>query len=74
LETLDMNNGSRSATGTTVKILGMDIGYILSASLGTKIPSKDSLLPLLSTVLGYLMIATSTVTKIPQVPVSIVMN
>jgi hypothetical protein len=74
LETLDMNNGSRSATGTTVKILGMDIGYILSASLGTKIPSMDSLLPLLSTVLGYFIVATSTVTKLPQVPVSSVMN
>ncbi|CAM0905852.1 unnamed protein product [Alopecurus aequalis] len=67
LETLDLNNGRRSANGTTVKILGMDIGYILSTSLHNKIPSMNSLLALLSKVLGYFIIATSTVIKLPQI-------
>ncbi|KAI4982873.1 hypothetical protein ZWY2020_023365 [Hordeum vulgare] len=62
-----MSNGRISASGAPLKIFGTDIGYIWSASLGAKIPSRDSLLPFLSTALGYFIIAGSTVIKLPQI-------
>ncbi|KAF7091855.1 hypothetical protein CFC21_094400 [Triticum aestivum] len=67
LENLEMSNGRILASGTPLKIFGMDIGYIWSALLDATIPSRDSLLPFLSTVLGYFIIAGSIVTKLPQI-------
>ncbi|EMS52174.1 hypothetical protein TRIUR3_32226 [Triticum urartu] len=67
LATLEMSNGRRSASGTPLKIFSTDVGYIWSASLDAKIPSMDSLLPFLSTVLGYFIIAGSTFIKLPQI-------
>ncbi|VAI62528.1 unnamed protein product [Triticum turgidum subsp. durum] len=67
LEPLEMSTGRILATGTPPKIFGMDIGYIWSASLDATISPRDSLLPFLSTVLGYFIIAGSIVTKLPQI-------
>jgi mannose-P-dolichol utilization defect protein 1 len=51
-----------------LEILGMNFGCVLAALADTKIPDKDCLLPLISKLLGYAIVAASTTVKLPQVP------
>ncbi|KQK16286.1 hypothetical protein BRADI_1g28010v3 [Brachypodium distachyon] len=50
-----------------LEILGMNFGCVLSALADTKIPEKDCLLPLVSKLLGYCIVAASTTVKLPQI-------
>ncbi|KAH0456559.1 hypothetical protein IEQ34_014466 [Dendrobium chrysotoxum] len=50
-----------------LEILGMNFGCVLGALRAGKFPEKDCLLPLLSKVLGYCIIAASTTVKVPQI-------
>ncbi|XP_020581734.1 mannose-P-dolichol utilization defect 1 protein homolog 2 [Phalaenopsis equestris] len=50
-----------------LEILGMNFGCILGALGSGKLPEKDCLLPLLSKVLGYCIVAASTTVKVPQI-------
>lgn len=49
--------------------LGINIGCVTGSLRDGKFPEKDCLLPLLSKVLGYLIVALSTTVKLPQVTV-----
>lgn len=51
-----------------LEILGMSFGCVLGALQAWKLPNKDCLLPLVSKVLGYCIVAASTTVKLPQVP------
>ncbi|KAF8759213.1 hypothetical protein HU200_010242 [Digitaria exilis] len=50
-----------------LEILGMNFGCVLAALSDAKIPDKDCLLPLISKLLGYAIVAASTTVKLPQV-------
>ncbi|KAK8944178.1 hypothetical protein KSP39_PZI008403 [Platanthera zijinensis] len=50
-----------------LEILGMNFGCVLGALRDGKFPEKDCLLPLLSKVLGYCIVAASTTVKVPQI-------
>lgn len=49
--------------------LGINIGCVIGSLQDGKFPEKDCLLPVLSKVLGYLIVALSTTVKLPQVTV-----
>jgi hypothetical protein len=51
-----------------LEILGMNFGCVLAALSDAKIPDKGCLLPLISKLLGYAIVAASTTVKLPQVP------
>ncbi|ONK72677.1 uncharacterized protein A4U43_C04F21930 [Asparagus officinalis] len=48
-------------------ILGMNFGCILGSLSAGKFPEKACLLPLISKILGYLIVAGSTTVKLPQI-------
>ncbi|KAI4962920.1 hypothetical protein ZWY2020_024613, partial [Hordeum vulgare] len=50
-----------------LEILGMNFGCVLSALADAKIPEKQCLLPLVSKLLGYCIVAASTTVKLPQI-------
>ncbi|CAN6218794.1 unnamed protein product [Urochloa humidicola] len=50
-----------------LEILGMNFGCVLAALSDAKIPEKDCLLPLISKLLGYAIVAASTTVKLPQI-------
>ncbi|XP_057794433.1 mannose-P-dolichol utilization defect 1 protein homolog 2 [Salvia miltiorrhiza] len=50
-----------------MKFLGMDFTCALSSLQSGEIPEKDCLLPLISKLLGYLIVAASTTVKLPQI-------
>lgn len=50
-----------------LEILGMNFGCILGSLSAGKFPEKDCLLPLISKILGYLIVAGSTTVKLPQI-------
>ncbi|OEL37069.1 Mannose-P-dolichol utilization defect 1 protein-like protein 2 [Dichanthelium oligosanthes] len=50
-----------------LEILGMNFGCVLAALSNAKIPEKDCLLPLISKLLGYAIVAASTTVKLPQI-------
>lgn len=50
-----------------LEILGMNFGCVLAALADAKIPDKDCLLPLISKLLGYAIVAASTTVKLPQI-------
>lgn len=50
-----------------LEILGINFGCILAALGDGKFPEKDCLLPLLSKVIGYCIVAASTTVKVPQI-------
>ncbi|XP_037453535.1 mannose-P-dolichol utilization defect 1 protein homolog 2-like [Triticum dicoccoides] len=52
---------------TELEILGMNFGCVLSALSDAKIPEKECLLPLVSKLLGYCIVAASTTVKLPQI-------
>lgn len=61
-----------SAFGTTtmgieMKFLGMDFGCAFESLSDGKFPEKDCLLPLISKLLGYCIVAASTTVKLPQI-------
>lgn len=47
--------------------LGINIGCVIGSLQDGRFPEKDCLLPLLSKVLGYLIVAFSTTVKLPQI-------
>lgn len=65
LKALVMRKGKRLASGMQLDRMGMNIGCFLWFPLDANL-----LLPFLSKVLGYSVIAASTVGKLPQVPAS----
>lgn len=52
---------------TELEILGMNFVCVLSALSDAKIPEKECLLPLVSKLLGYCIVAASTTVKLLQV-------
>ncbi|PWZ38310.1 Mannose-P-dolichol utilization defect 1 2 [Zea mays] len=50
-----------------LEILGMNFGCVLAALSDAKIPDKGCLLPLISKLLGYAIVAASTTVKLPQI-------
>ncbi|XP_042508433.1 mannose-P-dolichol utilization defect 1 protein homolog 2 [Macadamia integrifolia] len=50
-----------------MEILGMDFGCALGSLSDGKFPDKDCLLPLISKLLGYCIVAASTIVKLPQI-------
>ncbi|KAJ4966943.1 hypothetical protein NE237_018792 [Protea cynaroides] len=48
-------------------ILGMDFSCALGSLSDGKFPDKDCLLPLISKLLGYCIVAASTTVKLPQI-------
>ncbi|KAJ3680489.1 hypothetical protein LUZ60_016767 [Juncus effusus] len=50
-----------------MEILGMNIGCVLAALNEKRIPDKECLLPLISKLLGYCIVAASTTVKLPQI-------
>ncbi|OWM80694.1 mannose-P-dolichol utilization defect 1 protein homolog 2-like [Punica granatum] len=48
-------------------ILGIDLGCLFESLRDGEIPDKDCLLPLMSKVLGYCIVAASTTVKVPQI-------
>jgi mannose-P-dolichol utilization defect protein 1 len=50
-----------------MKVLGMDFGCATGSLRDGKFPDKDCLLPLISKLLGYAIVAASTTVKVPQV-------
>ncbi|XP_078162492.1 mannose-P-dolichol utilization defect 1 protein [Carex rostrata] len=50
-----------------MEILGMNFGCVLAALSDKRIPDKDCLLPLISKLLGYCIVAASTTVKLPQI-------
>ena len=62
-------DGRRAAmVAMELEILGMNFGCVLAALSDAKIPDKGCLLPLISKLLGYAIVAASTTVKLPQVP------
>ncbi|XP_044409599.1 mannose-P-dolichol utilization defect 1 protein homolog 2 isoform X3 [Triticum aestivum] len=51
---------------TELEILGINFVCVLSALSDAKIPEKECLLPLVSKLLGYCIVAASTTVKLPQ--------
>ncbi|KAL1546927.1 mannose-P-dolichol utilization defect 1 protein 2 [Salvia divinorum] len=56
-----------------MKFIGMDFTCALSSLQSGEFPEKDCLLPLISKLLGYLLVAASTTVKLPQI-IKIVQN
>ncbi|GER50440.1 mannose-P-dolichol utilization defect 1 protein [Striga asiatica] len=50
-----------------MKFVGMDFSCILGSLRSSEIPEKDCLLPLISKLLGYCIVAASTIVKLPQI-------
>ncbi|KAJ8561370.1 hypothetical protein K7X08_027560 [Anisodus acutangulus] len=50
-----------------LKFLGMDFGCALGSLSNGEFPEKDCLLPLVSKLLGYAIVAASTTVKLPQI-------
>ncbi|XP_043711241.1 mannose-P-dolichol utilization defect 1 protein homolog 2 [Telopea speciosissima] len=50
-----------------MEILGMDFSCALGSLSDGKFPDKDCLLPLISKLLGYCIVAASTIVKLPQI-------
>lgn len=50
-----------------LEILGMNFGCIIGSLSAGKFPEKGCLLPLISKILGYVIVAGSTTVKIPQI-------
>lgn len=50
-----------------MKFLGMDFSCALNSLSNGEFPEKDCLLPLISKILGYGIVAASTTVKLPQV-------
>ncbi|KAI4303939.1 hypothetical protein MLD38_039516 [Melastoma candidum] len=50
-----------------MELFGMDFGCVFGALSAGHIPHKDCLLPLLSKLLGYAIVAASTTVKLPQI-------
>ncbi|WOL10782.1 hypothetical protein Cni_G19541 [Canna indica] len=50
-----------------LEILGMNFGCVLGALSAWQFPEKDCLLPLVSKLLGYCIVAASTTVKVPQI-------
>lgn len=50
-----------------LEILGMNFGCIIGSLSAGKFPGKGCLLPLISKILGYVIVAGSTTVKIPQI-------
>lgn len=49
-----------------LQFLGIDFGCALESLRHSQFPEKDCLLPLISKLLGYLIVAASTTVKLPQ--------
>ncbi|CAO2839634.1 unnamed protein product [Amaranthus hypochondriacus] len=50
-----------------MELFGMDFGCVFGSLRHGQIPDKDCLLPLISKLLGYCIVAASTTVKIPQI-------
>ncbi|CAL5383775.1 unnamed protein product [Camellia sinensis] len=50
-----------------MKFLGIDFGCAFGSLSDGKFPDKDCLLPLISKLLGYCIVAASTTVKVPQI-------
>ncbi|KAL9268327.1 Mannose-P-dolichol utilization defect 1 protein homolog 2-like protein [Drosera capensis] len=50
-----------------MKILGIDFGCVLEPLSNAQFPEKDCLLSLISKILGYSIVAASTIVKVPQI-------
>ncbi|OIT04201.1 PREDICTED: mannose-P-dolichol utilization defect 1 protein homolog 2-like [Nicotiana attenuata] len=50
-----------------LKFLGMDFGCVMGSLSKGDFPEKDCLLPLISKLLGYAIVAASTTVKLPQI-------
>ncbi|KAB1220318.1 hypothetical protein CJ030_MR3G019064 [Morella rubra] len=50
-----------------MEFLGIDFGCAVGSLRQGKIPDKDCLLPLISKLLGYCIVAASTTVKLPQI-------
>ncbi|XP_073289640.1 mannose-P-dolichol utilization defect 1 protein homolog 2-like [Primulina huaijiensis] len=50
-----------------MKFIGMDFGCALGSLSNGEFPEKDCLLPLISKLLGYCIVAASTTVKLPQI-------
>ncbi|KAG2666275.1 hypothetical protein I3760_15G050400 [Carya illinoinensis] len=50
-----------------MEFLGIDFGCAVGSLRHGKIPDKDCLLPLISKLLGYCIVAASTTVKLPQI-------
>ncbi|KAF8410116.1 hypothetical protein HHK36_002638 [Tetracentron sinense] len=50
-----------------MEILGMDFGCAFGSLRDGKFPEKDCLVPLISKLLGYCIVAASTTVKVPQI-------
>ncbi|KAI3916026.1 hypothetical protein MKW98_004467 [Papaver atlanticum] len=50
-----------------MEIFGIDFGCALGSLSDGKFPEKDCLLPLISKILGYCIVAASTTVKVPQI-------
>ncbi|KAI4342619.1 hypothetical protein MLD38_027225 [Melastoma candidum] len=50
-----------------MELFGMDFGCVFGALSAGHIPPKDCLLPLMSKLLGYAIVAASTTVKLPQI-------
>ncbi|GAB4852248.1 hypothetical protein Ancab_016440 [Ancistrocladus abbreviatus] len=50
-----------------MQIFGMDFSCALGSLQDGKLPDKDCLLPLISKLLGYCIVAASTTVKLPQI-------
>ncbi|OVA15896.1 Cystinosin/ERS1p repeat [Macleaya cordata] len=50
-----------------MEILGIDFGCAFGSLSNGKFPDKDCLLPLISKILGYCIVAASTTVKVPQI-------
>ena len=48
--------------------LGIDVSCAIGSLRHGQFPEKDCLLPLISKLLGYAIVAASTTVKLPQVP------
>jgi len=59
--------GTGSIFHTEMKVLGIDFSCALGALSNGQFPEKDCLLPLISKLLGYAIVAASTTVKLPQI-------
>ncbi|GAB2217265.1 hypothetical protein Droror1_Dr00000437, partial [Drosera rotundifolia] len=50
-----------------MKILGIDFGCVLEPLSNAQFHEKDCLLSLISKILGYSIVAASTIVKVPQI-------
>ncbi|KAL0360932.1 UNVERIFIED_CONTAM: Mannose-P-dolichol utilization defect 1 protein2 [Sesamum radiatum] len=54
-----------------MKFLGMDFSCALGSLSNGEFPEKDCLLPLISKLLGYCIVAASTTVKVPQLLIDV---